>query len=181
MVDAESVYDRRGAARVGRALDDLDILWFEAPLSDRDIPGHRQLTRTLSTPVVPAGGLIDDPRELASVLRSDPWSAVRTQTMEGGVGHVTDMAAVARAFGLDVELCSYGTTLTQVIDLHLILGLGLGHYYEQPFPTEPWEFGTTTAGRRPGRRGARPHRSRPRHGAGPGGDRRRDARPFQHG
>ena len=144
IVDAESVYDRAGAARVGRGLDDLDILWFEAPLSDRNIPGQRQLTRAVSTPIVPAGGLIDDPRELASVLRSDPWSAVRTQTMEGGVGHVQDMAAVARAFGLDVELCSYGTTLTQVTDLHLILGLGLGHYYEQPFPTEPWEFGTTT-------------------------------------
>jgi L-alanine-DL-glutamate epimerase-like enolase superfamily enzyme len=144
IVDAESVYTHRGADRVGRALDHLDVLWFEAPLSDRDIAGNRRLTRSLRTPVVAAGGLIDDPRELASVLVSAPWSAVRTQTMEGGVGHVVQVAAVARAFGLDVELCSYGTTLTQVIDLQLILGLGLGQFYEQPFPTEPWAFGTTS-------------------------------------
>jgi L-alanine-DL-glutamate epimerase-like enolase superfamily enzyme len=144
IVDAESVYDRRGAALVGKALDDLDVRWFEAPLPDRDIDGYSSLRRSITTPVVPAGGLIDDPRELARVLPAEPWSAVRTQTMEGGIGHVRDMAALARAFGLDVELCSFGTTVTQAIDLHLILGLGLGSYYEQPFPVEPWAFGATT-------------------------------------
>ena len=49
-----------------------------------------------------------------------------------------------RAFDLGVELCSYGTTVTQAIDLHLILGLGIGTFYEQPYPVEPWAFGTTT-------------------------------------
>ena len=144
IVDAESVYDRRGAALVGRALDDLRIRWFEAPLPDRDLDGYGALKRSIATPVVPAGGMVDDPREVARALRADAWSAVRTQTMEGGVGHVRDMAALARAFGLDLELCSYGTSVTQAIDLHLILGLGLGSYYEQPYPVEPWTFGTMT-------------------------------------
>jgi L-alanine-DL-glutamate epimerase-like enolase superfamily enzyme len=144
IVDAESVYDRWEAAVVGRALDDLRIRWFEAPLPDRDLDGYRELKRSIATPVVPAGGLIDDPREIARALEGDAWSAVRTQTMEGGVGHVRDLAALARAHGLDVELCSYGTTVTQAIDLHLILGLGLGSFYEQPYPAEPWSFGTVT-------------------------------------
>ncbi len=144
IIDAESVYDRSGATLVGRALDDLDIRWFEAPLPDRDIDGYQELTRSLHTPVVPAGGLIDDVREIAHALKSSPWAAVRSQTLEGGVGHVRDLAALARAFSVDVQLCSYGTTVTQAIDLHLILGLGLGSYYEQPFPTQPWEFGTAT-------------------------------------
>jgi L-alanine-DL-glutamate epimerase-like enolase superfamily enzyme len=64
--------------------------------------------------------------------------------MEGGVEHVRDLAALARAAGLDVELCSYGTSVTQAIDLHLILGLGLGGFFEQPFPVDPWTFGTRT-------------------------------------
>ena len=144
IVDAESVYDRRGAALVGRALDDLRIRWFEAPLPDRDLDGYGALKRSIATPVVPAGGMVDDPREVARALRADARYAVRTQTMEGGVGHVRDMGALARAFGLDLELCSYGTSVTQAIDLHLILGLGLGSYYEQPYPVEPWTFGTMT-------------------------------------
>lgn len=144
VIDAESVYDRRGAIVVGRALDDLGIRWFEAPLPDRDLDGYRHLSRSLHTPVVPAGGLIDDLRELANALRSAPWSAARTQTMEGGIGHVRELTGLARAFGIDVELCSYGTTVTQATDLHMILGLGIGAFYEQPFPIEPWEFGTTT-------------------------------------
>ena len=63
--------------------------------------------------------------------------------MEGGVGYIRDVAALARSFGLDLELTSYDTTLTRAIDLQLMLGLGLGSYFEQPFPIEPWEFGTT--------------------------------------
>ena len=144
MVDAESVYSRRDAAFVGRALDQLDIRWFEAPLPDRDIAGYAALTRSLCTPVIPAGGLVSDLRELGHVLRDSPWSAVRTQTMEGGVGYIAEVAALAQAFGLDLELTSYGTTITQAIDLHMILGLGIGSYYEQPFPSEPWDFGTTS-------------------------------------
>jgi len=144
VVDAESVYSRRGARVVGRALDDLDVLWFEAPLPDRDLDGYADLTRRLHTAVVPAGGFVDDVREVAQALRSRPWSALRTQTMEGGIGHVRDLAALGRSFGLDLELCSYGTTVTAAADLHLILGLGISSYYEQPFPVEPWEFGTTT-------------------------------------
>jgi L-alanine-DL-glutamate epimerase-like enolase superfamily enzyme len=26
----------------------------------------------------------------------------------------------------------------------MILGLCIGSYYEQPFPSEPWDFGTTS-------------------------------------
>jgi len=144
IVDAESVYDVPAATTVGQALDELDVRWFEAPLPDRDLEGYRRLRAAFRTPVVPAGGLIDDPRELAQALKAEPWSAVRTQTLEGGVGHVRDMAEVARAAGIGVELCSYGTSLTQAIDLHVMLGLGLGSYYEQPYPVEPWDFGTTT-------------------------------------
>jgi len=144
IVDAESVYDRHGAAIVGHALDDLKVAWFEAPLPDRDIAGYRGLTQSLQVPIVPAGGLIDDPREIAAALRSDPWAAVRTQTMEGGIEHVRDLAALARAHGVDLQLCSYGTTVTQAIDLAVILGLGVGGYYEQAYPVEPWQFGTTT-------------------------------------
>jgi L-alanine-DL-glutamate epimerase-like enolase superfamily enzyme len=144
VVDAESAYDRRSARLVGRALDDLDVLWFEAPLPDRDIVGYSDLTARLHTAVVPAGGFVDDVREVAQVLPKRPWSSLRTQAMEGGIAHVRDLASLGRSFGLGVELCSYGTTVTAAADLHLILGLGLGSYYEQAFPVEPWEFGTTT-------------------------------------
>ncbi|HET8662692.1 MAG TPA: enolase C-terminal domain-like protein [Nocardioides sp.] len=144
IVDAESVYDRRGAQLVGWALDELAIRWFEAPLPDRDLDGYQKLRQSIATPVVPAGGLVDDPREIERALRVKAWSAVRTQTMEGGVEHVRDLAALARRAGLDVELCSFGTSLTQAIDLHLILGLGLGSFFEQPYPVEPWAFGTRT-------------------------------------
>jgi L-alanine-DL-glutamate epimerase-like enolase superfamily enzyme len=144
MVDAEGIYDRRGAHAVGRALDDLDIRWLEAPVPDRDLDGYRRLTQLLHTPVIPAGGVITELSELGTALRSEPWSALRSQAMEGGVGHVRDVAALGRAFGLDLELISYGTTLTAATDLQLILGLGVGSYFEQPFPIEPWEFGTAT-------------------------------------
>jgi len=36
MLDAEGAYDRRGAAFVGAALQEIDARWFEAPLPDQD-------------------------------------------------------------------------------------------------------------------------------------------------
>ena len=97
------------------------------------------------------------------------------------VGHVEDMAAVARAFGLDLELCSYGTTVTQAIDLHLMLGLGPRQLLRAALPIEPWEFGTTTPIVVVDGVVRAPDGARPRHGAGPGGHRRSDARPLRHG
>ena len=55
MHDAEQRYDRRGALRVARALEEMDFAWLEAPLVDSDLHGYRELRQRASVPILPAG------------------------------------------------------------------------------------------------------------------------------
>lgn len=142
MLDGEGVYDRRGAAFVGRALDDVSARWFEAPLPDQDVDGYCELRRRVDVPLIPAGDFFWDLRQVAEALKDSPWDAVRSETSAvGGIGPLCQVAALGSAFGLESELCTYGFGLSQAANLHVMLGLGTGSYFEQPFPAEEWTFG----------------------------------------
>jgi D-arabinonate dehydratase/D-galactarolactone cycloisomerase len=53
MVDANCGYDRdvKQALRVGRALEEYDVFWFEEPLSPDNVDGYCTLTRALDTSI----------------------------------------------------------------------------------------------------------------------------------
>jgi L-alanine-DL-glutamate epimerase-like enolase superfamily enzyme len=146
MIDVECAYDLSAALRVGRVLDAVGARWFEAPLPDRDIVGYRELRHRLVTPVMPAGGTATDAREIATLLRADPFCALRSEvTAMGGLAATIDLAGLARGFGIELELATYGHALVQAANLAVVLGLGIGSYFEQPFPVEPWSVGVTTS------------------------------------
>jgi L-alanine-DL-glutamate epimerase-like enolase superfamily enzyme len=146
MLDAEGTYDRRGAAYVGAALQDIHARWFEAPLPDQDLAGYRKLRNALTIPILPAGDCIWDLRTLTEILRDPPWDAVRSAaSLGGGISYGCQLAGLVSGFGVDVELSTYGFGLTQAANLHLMLGLGIGSFFEQPFPSEPWAFGLADA------------------------------------
>lgn len=50
-VDANGGYDREQAARVGHALEELDVSWFEEPVSSDDLTGLDELHRELDLDV----------------------------------------------------------------------------------------------------------------------------------
>jgi D-galactarolactone cycloisomerase len=54
MVDANHAYDARTAITVGRALEELDIAWFEEPVPPEDYEGYREVRAALNMPI--AGG-----------------------------------------------------------------------------------------------------------------------------
>jgi L-alanine-DL-glutamate epimerase-like enolase superfamily enzyme len=142
MLDGEGVYDRRGAAYVASALDSVEARWFEAPLPDQDVDGYRELRGRTDVPIIPSGDFFWELRQFAEVLKNSPWDAVRSEAMVGGgIGYLCQLAGLATGFGLECELCTYGFGLSQAANLHVMLGLGTGSYFEQPFPAEPWTFG----------------------------------------
>ena len=54
MVDANHTYNLKDALYVGKGLDELDIYWFEEPVSPEDYEGYRELKQKISTSI--AGG-----------------------------------------------------------------------------------------------------------------------------
>lgn len=142
MHDAEGVYTRQEALRVGMAFDELDCRWFEAPLPDFDLDGYRDLRRRLSTPVLPAGYALWDPMQIAYVLHDSPWSACRAELASSiGITAVTQIANLAASFGMDFEPVTYGHNLYAAAGLHVALGLRNVSYVEVAYPTDSWEYG----------------------------------------
>lgn len=142
MHDAEGVYDRGGALRVGRGLEELGARWYEAPLPDFDLDGYRGLRRAVDVPLLPAGYSIYDPLQVAEALKDPPWTGVRGEaTCTFGVTGLVELGRVAEVHGLDFEPVSYGHTLSQAANLHVMLAFARTSYFELPFPVEPWEYG----------------------------------------
>ena len=50
MVDANHAYDAIAAIRLGRAIEELDIGWFEEPVPPEDIAGYREVKAALDDP-----------------------------------------------------------------------------------------------------------------------------------
>jgi len=142
MYDAEGVYDRREAFKVGRALDDLGCRWYEAPLPDFDLEGYRDLRRQLDVPVLPAGYNIWDVRQLADALRDPPWDACRSEVFSTlGITALCKMMGLAQAFDMDLEPVTYGHSLFAAAGLHVMLAFPNVSYFELAYPVEPWEYG----------------------------------------
>jgi L-alanine-DL-glutamate epimerase-like enolase superfamily enzyme len=51
MVDANQQWDRTTAQRVGRRLEEHDLVWIEEPLDAYDFEGHAALAASLDTPI----------------------------------------------------------------------------------------------------------------------------------
>lgn len=144
MHDAEQRYDRRSALRVALELEAMGFVWLEAPLPDEDLDGYRELRRRCTVPILPGGNTILDVRAVGNALRMEPWDAVRFDvTIAGGVTAARRLAGLAKAWGLPIELQSWGYTLIQAANLHVGLGHRHSGYFELPMPPDAYEYGVT--------------------------------------
>ena len=53
MLDVENNYSWQDSLETAKELQDLNFLWFEAPLMDHDRDGYRRLTERVDIPVIP--------------------------------------------------------------------------------------------------------------------------------
>jgi L-alanine-DL-glutamate epimerase-like enolase superfamily enzyme len=143
MLDVEQRYDLDAALKVGRVLGELDYAWFEAPLDDYDLAGYQQLRARLNVPVLAAGNAITDQHLIAFATSQQCWSRVRVDVMTcGGITPALKIIHHAAACGIKVELQSWGHSLAQAANLHLMLGQPVCSYFEQACEVELFEFAT---------------------------------------
>ena len=65
-------------------------------------------------------------------------------TFAGGITSAIRLFDVAQAFGMDVEVTSYGQTLVQSANLHVMLAFGRTSFFERAVPSAEFAFGVTT-------------------------------------
>ncbi|ALF60957.1 mandelate racemase/muconate lactonizing enzyme family protein [Psychrobacter urativorans] len=145
MMDVESAYTREEALKAARILEKHDYIWFEAPLSDTDLEGYRDLKSRVDIPILAAGNTLLYLNQIEQGIQNNGWSSVRVDaTLAGGITQTQKIMGLAEANSMTVELQSWGYTLSQAANLHLMLAYNNSTYFEQAVPVEPLEFGALT-------------------------------------
>jgi D-galactarolactone cycloisomerase len=120
MIDANCAYTAPEALKVGRAAEELGIIWFEEPLPPDDLSGYSELTSKLDVPVA-AGeswALLSGfhevfTRRCVSVAQPDVSSA-------GGITEVKRIADFAHALNVSCIPHVWGTPIAMAASLHVL-------------------------------------------------------------
>lgn len=142
ILDADANYSLNEALRMGRVLDAAGWEFFEAPIPDSDLTGYKALSDALDTDVVCGGNSVPDLRLIQLALQMRSWDRSRFDvTGIGGFTGGNEGMAITRAHGMKCEVQSWGYTLTQAANLHLMLANENCDFFEQAAPFEKYEFG----------------------------------------
>jgi D-galactarolactone cycloisomerase len=123
MIDSNHAFSLKEAVRLARNLEDLNIGWFEEPLSPELYDEYTELRKRTSIPV--AGGECEYLRfgflqlfekKCVDIAQPDICSS-------GGLTEVRKIANMAETFGVEVVPHTWGTGIALAAALHLISNL----------------------------------------------------------
>jgi D-galactarolactone cycloisomerase len=118
MIDVNHAYGSADAIRLGRALEDFDLLWYEEPVIPEDLVGYRRVRDALSIPI--AGGEAEFSmygfRDLINAEAID--IAQPDICLAGGFTALKHIGALAQANGILVNPHVWGTAVGQYASLH---------------------------------------------------------------
>ncbi|TKI08881.1 mandelate racemase/muconate lactonizing enzyme family protein [Martelella alba] len=120
MIDANHAYDAVAAIKLGRAIEDLDIAWFEEPVPPEDLAGYRAVREALSIPV--AGGECEFTRlGFRDVLTTHAMDIIQPDICAaGGLSECKKIADMAMAFGVRTNPHVWGTGIGIAASLQFI-------------------------------------------------------------
>ena len=122
-VDPNCAYSYPVALEMGRALDDLGILWYEEPLPKRDLDAYRELREKLTTPVAGGEGYADL-GEFQQALAARAMDAVQPDLSGAGGFHAClDVAALAAAHGAACFPHCWADSLHIMASTHLLAAM----------------------------------------------------------
>ena len=119
MVDANQAYNATSAIRIGRRLEDLDVLWFEEPVNAQDIEGYLQVKSAL--PMAIAGGENLRTRyEFSQFLSRRAYDIAQPDVINvGGITEMRNVAMTANANGIQVNPHVWGSPIMIAASLHV--------------------------------------------------------------
>ncbi|HRO30671.1 L-talarate/galactarate dehydratase [Citricoccus sp.] len=123
MVDANQQWDRATALRMGRRLEEFDLVWIEEPLDAYDVQGHADLAAALDTPIA-TGEMLASVAEHERLIAARACDIIQPDAPRvGGITQFQRLATLADQAGLDLA-----PHFAMEIHLHLAA----------TYPREPW-------------------------------------------
>jgi len=123
MVDANQQWDRPTALRMGRAMEQFNLVWIEEPLDAYDAEGHAALAQALDTPIA-SGEMLASAAEHLELIRLGAVDIIQPDAPRvGGVSQFQRILTFADQKGL-------GLAPHFAMEIHLHLAA--------TYPREPW-------------------------------------------
>ncbi|MGY0490620.1 L-talarate/galactarate dehydratase [Streptomyces sp. WG-D5] len=123
MVDANQQWDRPTAQRMGRAMEEFDLVWIEEPLDAYDAEGHAALAASLDTPVA-TGEMLASVAEHVELIKANACDIIQPDAPRiGGITQFLKLATLAEHHNLQLA-----PHFAMEIHLHLAAA----------YPIEPW-------------------------------------------
>ena len=123
MVDANQQWDRATALRMGRQLEEFNLIWIEEPLDAYDFEGHAHLAQVLDTPIA-TGEMLASVAEHKGLIAAGGCDIIQPDAPRvGGITQFLRLAALADERGL-------GLAPHFAMEIHLHLAAA--------YPREPW-------------------------------------------
>ena len=142
MVDANHCYTAADALYVGRALEELDVYWFEEPVAPEDRAGYRRLRDKLRIHI--AGGEAEFTRwGWRDLLRGGCVDIAQPEVCGlGGISEYLKVLALAHSEFVPVANHVWGSAVAVAVNLHLLTAMP-----DLPGGLHPWtpmlEYDTT--------------------------------------
>jgi len=128
MVDTNHAYGRAEALRLGRALEEYDLRWYEEPVVPEDIEGYVEMRQKLSMPI--AGG--ENEHTLYGFREFLGAGAVDVAQPDlgscGGISAGRHIIALAQSHGIQVNPHVWGSAIAQAASLQLIAAVPVAHH-----------------------------------------------------
>ncbi len=141
MLDAAKTYDRAGALKVGRAIEELGFEWYEEPLPHHDIAGYAELCRALDIPVIGAETVPGGVAALPNYLHAGALDMVLCDVYwKGGVTGMLKAATLCEAMGVGVASHHAASPLMNFANLHVLCGATAATMIEILVPEEGYNY-----------------------------------------
>jgi D-galactarolactone cycloisomerase len=138
MIDANGAWDVPTAVKMGRALEPLDLYWFEEPVCPDDVAGSARVAKMVAIPV--AGY---ETCSYGKVSFKDYISAGAVHFVQpdvawsGGLTEALKIAHLAQVWNLPVAPHIHGSAVAVAAALHLLGAIPNGSLAEMVFPAHP--------------------------------------------
>ena len=125
--DANNGYSVQGAMRVGRVLEELGYVWFEEPVQHYHTDSFAKVAAALDIAVA-AGEQEYTLQGIKRLIEAGVDIVQPDIVKTGGFTGLSDMAALARAYGVDFVPHQTQPSLGHTASLHFVAALTHAHY-----------------------------------------------------
>lgn len=138
MIDANGAWDVPTAVKMGRALEPLDIYWFEEPVSPDDVAGSAQVARKVAIPIAGYETCSYGKVSFRDYIAARAVHFVQPDVAwSGGLTEALKIAHLAQTWNLPVAPHIHGSAVAVAAAVHLLGAIPNASMAEMVFPAHP--------------------------------------------